>query len=228
MLVVATLARTVAWNVGAHAGDSRYAFYSPFTHADGLLSGCLLGELYTWNRLPATGPLRRLVRAAAVPALAVALAFLFVVSSDSAFLYEGGFTLAVVACAVVVLAALDDDAPLFPFRLLDLRPLRYVGEISYGLYIWNPVFLFNYPGSALNAVLGTALTFGVAAASFRWIEAPALRLKSRFAPVAHQAEVVVEPAAPGPTRSAQARPSDEPPGSATAHPLSSDRRASSR
>jgi peptidoglycan/LPS O-acetylase OafA/YrhL len=60
------------------------------------------------------------------------------------------------------------------------------------------VFLFNYPGSALNAALGTALTFGVAAASFRWIEAPALRHKRRFAAVAHQADVVVEPATPAP------------------------------
>ena len=80
----------------------------------------------------------------------------------------------------------------------DWRPLRYTGEISYGLYLWNPVFLFNYPGSAFNPMLATVLTFAVAAVSFRWLERPALRYKGRFAPVPHQADVVVEPATPEP------------------------------
>ena len=199
VLVAAALARVVAWNIGAHQGDSRFGFYSPFTHADGLLIGCLLGELYAWNLLPVAGRLRAAIRLSGLPALGVVIAVLFAVPSDSRFLYEGGFTLATVACALVVLGALEEE-PQPPFRLLGWRPLRYVGEISYALYIWNPLFLFNYPGSAINPVLGTALTFAAAAASFHWIEIPALRLKRRFAPVPHQADVVVEPAPLPPER----------------------------
>jgi peptidoglycan/LPS O-acetylase OafA/YrhL len=125
--------------------------------------------------------------------LGFVLAVFVWVPTSSGFLYDGGFTLAL-ACAFLVLGSLQ-ASPAAPFRLLDWRPLRYTGKISYALYLWNPVFLFNYPGTAFNPVLATALTFAVAAASFRWIETPALRRKGRFAAVAHQTDVVVEPAA---------------------------------
>jgi peptidoglycan/LPS O-acetylase OafA/YrhL len=191
--VAASIPRIILWRYGAHHEDVAFVFYSPFTHADGLLLGCLLGELYAWDLLPSGEAWRRAVGAGAVASLAISVVVLFTLSRDSAALYDGGYSLVFLSCAVLILGCIERD-PARPLRLLEWRPLTYTGEISYGLYLWNPLFLFNYPGSAINPFIAVVLSVGVAAASFRWVEKPALQLKSRFTPVRHQQPVVVEPA----------------------------------
>ena len=65
-------------------------------------------------------------------------------------------------------------------------PLTWVGERSYGIYLWHwPVILLvaamlpaTAPGSdptLLNVVLCLGVTFGLAEASYRWIEMPVRR-----------------------------------------------------
>ena len=53
----------------------------------------------------------------------------------------GGFLLADVMVALVIVGV--TKAPLgLPARLLSLRPLIFVGRISYGLYLWHwPIFV---------------------------------------------------------------------------------------
>jgi peptidoglycan/LPS O-acetylase OafA/YrhL len=72
---------------------------------------------------------------------------------------------------------------------LQLRPVVYIGTISYGLYLFHgfiPYVLGRYvPGFVemswpARAVLLTAATFSVAALSWRIVEAPLLRLKDRL------------------------------------------------
>ena len=182
-------ARLVLWNSGPER-DLEFVFYSPFTHADGLLFGCLLAELYVWRMLPSRP--RPLAIAGGVSLVALVVAAFTVDISDGA-LYDGAYLLIVVAGGALVLACAEEvDA--WPLRVLDWRVLTYTGEISYAFYLWNPLFLFNYPATTFHPVLGVVLAFGVSAASFRFVETPALRLKARFASVRHQAPVVVEPA----------------------------------
>jgi peptidoglycan/LPS O-acetylase OafA/YrhL len=66
-------------------------------------------------------------------------------------------------------------------------PLRYLGQISYGLYLWH-YLLFTLITTAnlglprwADLVLRLGLTLTVAAASYRYLEQPFLRLKGRFA-----------------------------------------------
>lgn len=73
-------------------------------------------------------------------------------------------------------------------RALELRPLAYLGQISYGLYVWQGVLAGNgshrdFAYFPLPLHLGIALTFVVAPLSYHFFEAPILRLKKRFAGV---------------------------------------------
>jgi peptidoglycan/LPS O-acetylase OafA/YrhL len=70
--------------------------------------------------------------------------------------------------------------------------LIYLGKISYGLYVVHVLGLFLaqrflHPASLLGvmtqAVAGLAITVVLAAASYRWLETPFLKLKERFAHV---------------------------------------------
>jgi len=58
------------------------------------------------------------------------------------------------------------------FRLLETKPLRWMGRISYGLYLWQQLFLVPPAGALLPRV---ALTFAAAAASYYLLERPLLR-----------------------------------------------------
>lgn len=74
-----------------------------------------------------------------------------------------------------------------PFtRVLELRPLRYCGKISYGVYLYHWPVLFLVAGvlgyTFASGAIVLAITFLVAAASYRFIERPLLRLKDTLAP----------------------------------------------
>lgn len=69
-------------------------------------------------------------------------------------------------------------------RALEWPPLRYVGRISYGVYLWQGLFLRNGPADPAGWFhrfpFNVGLTFAVAAASFELVERRFLTLKSRL------------------------------------------------
>jgi peptidoglycan/LPS O-acetylase OafA/YrhL len=67
-----------------------------------------------------------------------------------------------------------------PVRLLTLRPLVYLGLISYSAYLWHwPLMAFaRYAGVNFDLVIGPGIfvaTLLLASASYRWIERPTRR-----------------------------------------------------
>jgi len=93
------------------------------------------------------------------------------------WMFDGGFLgMAILAAAVIASVTQANPGPLG--ALLSLRPIRWVGTISYGLYLWHwPVFVFvtasstGLPGWAVT-VARVSLTFALATVSFYVVERP--------------------------------------------------------
>ena len=63
--------------------------------------------------------------------------------------------------------------------ILGLKPMRWIGERSYGIYLWHwPVFMVTRPGArhrltgTPNLILRLAVTVALAELSFRYVEQP--------------------------------------------------------
>lgn len=176
-LVVVIIAIVVHRNVLFDAGtDLTRLYYGSDTRADALLVGCLSALI----------PFRKAGRLLGVLAIIAALLFLILTTQASftdGWLYRGGFTLAALLSAILIVSAAN-----FPPRplatVLRFSPLRWLGRISYGLYLWHwlviqttTLYYFGYWESWAKL----ALAIGVSALSFYVIERPFNRLKSRFA-----------------------------------------------
>lgn len=147
-------------------------YYGTDTRAFEILAGCLLA--FSFLHRP-RGALRRFWPALGLAALVVTVAAWMTVSQTSGWLYQGGFALLAVVNVFVLRGAIAAG----PMRsLLSVRPLRLVGKISYGLYLYHwPIFLWLNPervGMSRTPlfVLRMTVTFAVALASFVFVEMP--------------------------------------------------------
>jgi peptidoglycan/LPS O-acetylase OafA/YrhL len=180
LLIAATL--IALWRLGlAEHGASQIRLASGLdSHADGLLLGAAVAYV-----LSGAGPLSqqgRRVTAVATFAAVVALIGLTVGLSPDVKAAEFGYFLAAAATAVVVIGLATQSVPRLT-KLLELPPLVWIGRRSYGLYLWHfPIFLVvadRTVAGVRGSYWALAATFAVAELSFRYIEKPFLRLKSR-------------------------------------------------
>ena len=160
-------------------------YYGTDTRAQGLLAGAALAAYLRWRpsagQLPGAGASPRAVARATAGVVGLAgLAVASVVASGrSAWLFEGGM-LGVDLAAVAVIVSVVGTAPKWsPVRVaLAARPLRAIGRISYGIYLWHfPLFIWldsqstGASGASLLAIR-LAATGAVALLSYQVIEQP--------------------------------------------------------
>lgn len=108
------------------------------------------------------------------------VSWVFIDGTAAEWLYEGGLLAHAVVTAIVIAVAFGRrSGPLA--KLLGLRPLRWMGRVSYGLYLWHwPVywamnpFRMGFSGWRLT-ILRLVVSAVIAEASFRLLESPIRR-----------------------------------------------------
>ena len=160
-------------------------YYGTDTRAHLLLVGALLA-LVPAERLRAATSARGEVLGALV--LAIGVGAMLVVDDQSAFLYRGGMFLnALLVAGVLASVAYQPGTRLA--RALGVAPLRGLGRISYGVYLWSwPVIVLvttrrtGLDGAALVA-LQLTLIITVPLLSYLFLEQPVRRWRPRPVPV---------------------------------------------
>lgn len=168
-------------------GDATRVYYGTDTHAFGLAIGAVLAiASQTWSTRPLAWPrwLRVVLPWLGLAAVGGLLALSALMPDDAPFAYQGGLVLVSLLTALAIIGSVMPESPLG--RGLDLPSMRWVGERSYGLYLWHwPVFVLLAaalpdlpPEGATGWALGAmafAITVAAAALSYRFVEQPIRR-----------------------------------------------------
>jgi peptidoglycan/LPS O-acetylase OafA/YrhL len=191
MIAISVIARTICWLASA---PGSFVWTNTLTRLDPLAGGILLG-------LSTMGKPFRPRALARISLLIFGVATMLVVSAfcdpywspNSARTLFFGYPAVTLGCVSILAAFLGRK---LNATSLMTRAGVYLGKISYGLYIWHMVALelavkalarpIPFAGdwvesSAFVAFCALGLTIAISAASYRLLETPFLRLKSRFA-----------------------------------------------
>ncbi len=186
LAVISAVAMALLFNPQA---DPSRVYYGTDTRAFSLLIGAWLSFIWPGTQLteestrdvPASSV--RILDAAGLVAFIGIVAMCVLVSGFSDFMYYGGLLLCSVLTAVVI-AALSHPRSMLA-RVAELKPFVWVGQRSYGMYLWHyPIILLlaellnmrdpgAYPWWFDLVVI--VLVFAVSAASYTFIENPIRR-----------------------------------------------------
>jgi hypothetical protein len=162
------------------AADPSRVYFGADTHAMTLLVGAVLATVWVPGSINLTDRGRRVVTALGSAGLVGLVAIFWFVGPDTPALYRGGFLVVGLVTAVVVAGAAATGTAFA--RVLAVAPMRWVGERSYGIYLWHwPVFMVLRPGVDLDAdglgvqALRLAITLAAAELSYRFVEMPVRR-----------------------------------------------------
>ncbi|WP_062378707.1 acyltransferase family protein [Demequina pelophila] len=181
LAAISTLAMAI---ISHHHGypldaDPTRVYFGTDTHAMSILLGAALAGIWRPGRASTrvAPPARGLLLVVGLGLLA-ALGWVMVsVNEYSPAMYRGGFLAVAALVAAILVLATHPASPLG--ALLDVAPMRWLGQRSYGIYLWHwPIFLVTRPGQDLPwtgwwvEALRVALVLAVAAASYRYLEQP--------------------------------------------------------
>jgi peptidoglycan/LPS O-acetylase OafA/YrhL len=183
--------------------DPSRIYYGTDTRATGLLFGAALAFLWSQAgkyrpadtrhqrlELPSRSRFRRrwgwvfptLLDLLGLAALGGLVWFCLRLGEFQPFLYRGGFALVALTTVVAIMAVVHPSTRLGAGLLLGWGPLRWIGERSYGIYLWHwPVFTITRPGLDVPLdgppllALRLAATIVLAHLSYWYVEEPIRR-----------------------------------------------------
>ena len=182
LLFVATLAR--AATLFLHSAQPKI-WCNTFTRLDPIAVGILVAVSLK-GRVPSLLTSTRCALTAVGTGLIVMVALFTDFRPDNIPSWPGtmlGYPAVALGCALILLSVLGSSS-----RIIQARPLRYLGKISYGLYVYHALAIFLVsrilalkPEMSLWLFpVSLGLTIMMAAVSYRFLEAPFLKLKRRF------------------------------------------------
>ena len=183
LLVVVVLAgaASLAWSIYSTRREPAAAYFSTFARAWELALGAALAILVVRiGRLPA------LVRVACgwLGLLAIVVAAVLF-TSTTAFPGYAALLPTLGAALIIGAGTGDEQSRLRVGRLLELVPMRYVGDRSYAFYLWHwPVLVIaaQYAGHDLSVGVNLLLlagAFALSVVSYRFFENPIRRARWR-------------------------------------------------
>ena len=184
-LLILLCALVLAWRCWLvfHGASAEYVSMATDTRVDAILVG---GVLALWRNPwlePVAAPGGR--RAAVVVALSVAVLLGTFLYRDDVFRLTARYTLQSVAIAALLYMAVA-HAERWPFRWLSARPLVYIGQVSYTIYLSHHIILLGlaWHWPQLNwfwlTLAAAALTLALAEPMRRWVDLPCARLRQRL------------------------------------------------
>ena len=188
--VVGVVASATEMALLYHPGaNTTRLYFGTDTHAQSILVGaalaCVLTLVQRHRGLDGMAPVARTTPARVALTLvglagfAGTLALTYSLTGTASVAYRGGFLVSALSAAAIILGAVCvARGPIA--RVLSLRPLVWMGTVSYGAYLWHfPVFIeldagrTGQTGPAL-LVLRTAATFVLAGLSYYLVERPVM------------------------------------------------------
>ncbi|EOO25746.1 hypothetical protein IIU_06084 [Bacillus cereus VD133] len=160
-------------------GDSSRVYYGTDTRSFSLLIGAALALVWPSRKLAKTiiAPARWTLDAAGGISLILIIIMFWKVNQYESFLYYGGMLLLSVVTAILVAALAHPASQLS--KLLNFKPLHWIGVRSYGLYLWHyPIFVLTSPigegGQThfIRFIFQILLSFIMAQLSWKFIENP--------------------------------------------------------
>jgi len=180
VLAAGLAAASVGWMIALHAmgASPSRLYYATDTRASSVLFGASLAALQHWRgEGSASGPRWVTTQVAGLYGLAGLLIIWFTLEGQSSFVYEGGLALCGLLAALVIAAASNSRSGVLGW-LLSWKPLRGLGLISYGVYLYHwPIFMvLDTARTGLTGwplfVVQVAATLAAALASYALVEQP--------------------------------------------------------
>jgi peptidoglycan/LPS O-acetylase OafA/YrhL len=170
-------AASLAWSVVATERGPAGAYFSTFTRAWELALGALIGIATTRTTVIPRGA----ARAASAAGVVLFVVSCVVIGATTRFPGAAAL-LPTAATALLIVGGITDRIPL-PIRALCLAPLRFLGRISYSVYLWHwPLVVFAvalYPTRSRTVEMRLAIllvTLVVSTLSFYLVESPGRRI----------------------------------------------------
>lgn len=168
---------SVIWSVADTASNPASAYFSTFTRAWELALGALVG--ITTSRATTIG--YRPATAASIAGVGLLLAGCLVINGGSPF--PGYLALLPTFGAALLIVGGLSDRPPAANKVISVAPMRFLGRISYSLYLWHwPLIVFAaalYPRASTETATRAAifaLTVVVATVSYYAVERPFRRM----------------------------------------------------
>jgi peptidoglycan/LPS O-acetylase OafA/YrhL len=161
-------------------GDPTRVYYGTDTRLFDLMAGAAVAFMAASR--PQPGPKSTRTLHVAGPLAAAVLAVFWVTSGTPAglpkdFMFEGGFLVCAALAALVVADARLISPGRFA-RVLSVKPLHFLGTISYGIYLWHWPIIVYVTGTRTGLsqwpldILRVVLTLVVSTASYYLVERP--------------------------------------------------------